>query len=178
MSTTIRILAGLGLLTLGRKLFWLFVAIVGFEFGFFVAERFFQRRTSADDLVIFGIAIVFGILAALLAIFLKTVAIYVGGFLAGGSFAVNALSLLGIGAGRGIGAGDLLPIGAFIVGGIVGVILVAIVFDWALIVLSSLAGAGMIAIVVAQSFPALSVISFIVLLIVGIVVQAMMMARE
>jgi hypothetical protein len=90
MSTIVRILAGLGLLTLGRKLFWLFVAVIGFEFGFFIAERFFQRR--ADDLLALGVALLLGSVAALLAVFLQQLAIYVGGFLAGGAILVRLLS--------------------------------------------------------------------------------------
>ncbi len=177
MTTIIRFLAGLGLLTLGRKLFWLFVAAIGFEFGFLLAERFLQRRTATDDLIVFGVALVVGIIAALLAIFLQKLAIYIGGFLAGGSFAVNALQLLGIGGPR---VENLILVGVFVIGGIIGVILVAIVFDWALIVLSSLAGAGMIATVVAASGLGLALagIAFVALFIAGVVIQAMMMARE
>ena len=98
MSTIIRVLLGLGLLTLGRKLFWLFVAAVGFEFGFFIAERFLQRR--ADDLVALGIGVLFGIIAALVAVFLKELAIYVGGFLAGGAILVRLLETFSVGGPR------------------------------------------------------------------------------
>lgn len=177
MSTVIRILAGLGLLTLGRKLFWLFVGVVGFEFGFALAARALNRPSRTDDLLVLVIAILVGVGAALLAIFLKQIAVYVGGFFAGGSFGLNALRLLNIGNAPGVDAGDLLLAGAFIVGGIIGIILIAMVFDWALIVLSSLAGASMIANVGLGATP-LAWLAFIALFVVGVVVQARMMARE
>ena len=178
MSTIFRILAGLGLLTLGRKLFWLFVGAIGFEFGFVLAERGLNRPSRSDDLLVLIVALGVGVGAAVLAIFLKQIAIYLGGFLAGGSFAVNALGLLGIGAGRGIGAGDLLTVGAFIVGGIIGVILIAMIFDWALIVLSSLAGAGMLAsIAVANGIP-YGLIVFVALFVIGVLVQANILPRS
>ena len=41
MITLFRVIEGLALLTLGRKLFWLFVAAIGFEAGALIATRFF-----------------------------------------------------------------------------------------------------------------------------------------
>jgi hypothetical protein len=176
MSTIVRFLAGLGLLTLGRKLFWLFIAVIGFEFGFSLAERFFQRRGASDDLIVLGIALVFGIAAALLGIILQQIAIYVGGFLAGGSFLVNVLGLY---SGRGVPIENLFLLGAFIVGGIIGVILVTLIFDWALIILSSLVGAEMVAGVVVGSFGVGGGgIAFIVLFIAGVLIQASMLKKE
>lgn len=173
MTTIVRILAGLGLLTLGRKLFWLFVALVGFEFGFFIAERFFQR--PANDLIALGIGVLFGIVAALIAVFLQQLAIYVGGFLAGGGILVRLFEALGVGGPR---PENLLLILVFVIGGIIGAIVMIYLFDWALIVLSSLAGAGLLAgIATANGLP-YGLIIFIVLFIIGVIVQAQMMSRS
>ena len=177
MSTIVRFLVGLGLLTLGRKLFWLFVAAIGFEFGFFLADRFMTRCTAADEWIVLGVALLFGIVAALLAIFLQSLAIYVGGFLAGGSFAANALALF---IGRGAPTENLFLLGAFVVGGIIGVILVALIFDWALIILSSLAGAGMVAAAVTAWGFGLGGggVVFAVLFVAGVLIQASMLSKE
>ncbi len=133
-----RILAGGLLLVLGRKLFWLFVAVLGFAAGLTVASRLFHVQPEWLQLVI-GIAA--GILGALLAYFLEKAAIAVAGFLGGAYIATSlAISLAG-----NIGAkGDALNWVLFIVGGIVGAVLAVALFDWALIILSSLAGALLI----------------------------------
>lgn len=179
MFNIIRIIAGLALLTLGRKLFWLFVAIIGFGFGFLLADRFFPRQGEIIQLVI---ALVFGIVGALLAIFLQKLAIYVGGFLAGGFILVNLLEILGIQRGPG---DNFFLIIVFVIGGIVGAVLVMLIFDWALIILSSLAGAGLVVrgeVPILQgglpSAPVLDTVVFVVLLIVGIVIQARTMRGD
>jgi hypothetical protein len=81
-----RILAGALLLVLGRKLFWLFVAVVGFATGLMLATRFFQTQPEWLQLLI-GIG--FGLVGALLAYFFQEIAIAVAGFLAGGYIALS-----------------------------------------------------------------------------------------
>ncbi len=162
----VRVIVGLGLLTLGRRLFWLFVAAIGFVFGIIITERFLPPRTEPVALII---ALVIGVVAALLAVFLQKLAIYVGGFLAGGSILVNLLAILGIRTGPGA---DFFVIVIFIIGGVIGAILVMFVFDWALIILSSLAGAALIVRVVLPNAPTIEVIVFVGLVILGIVIQA------
>jgi hypothetical protein len=133
-----RILAGALLLVLGRKLFWLYVAILGFAAGLSVAARFFQAQPEWVQLVI---GIVFGLVGAVLAYFFQGIAVAVAGFLAG---AYVALSLV---AGPSLNAtadGDGLAWILFFVGGIIGAVLAIMLFDWALIILSSLTGAMMV----------------------------------
>lgn len=173
MTTIVRFLAGLGLLTLGRKLFWLFVALVGFEFGFFIAERFFQR--TANDLVALGIGVLFGIIAAAIAVFLKQLAVYLGGFLAGGAILVQLLEMFGLGGPR---LENVLLIVVFVIGGIIGAVVMMFLFDWALIVLSSLAGAGLLSRIATSNGVGFGLIIFIVLFVIGVVVQAQMMSRS
>lgn len=66
---------------------------------------------------------------------------------------------------------------AFIVGGIIGVILVGAFLDWALIILSTLAGSSLLieTIELPQIF---SVLGFILLVAIGISVQAKDMKKE
>lgn len=179
MINILRIIAGLALLTLGRRLFWLFVAIIGFGFGFLLADRLFPRQGEIIQLVI---ALIFGVVGALLAVFLQKVAIYIAGFIAGGSILVNLLEILGIQRGPG---DTFLLIIMFVIGGIVGAILVMLIFDWALIILSSLAGAGLVVrgeVPILQgalpSEPAVDTVVFLVLLIAGIVIQARTMRGQ
>jgi hypothetical protein len=133
MIATISAILGTGLLLLGRKLFWLFVGVVGFGIGLQVTERL-GGGADGPRLVL---SLVVGILFAVLAIFLQTVAIGAAGFFGGGYVVLGIATMLGL---------DQGPMGwiAFLVGGILGAILIGVLFDWALIVLSSLAGASMI----------------------------------
>jgi len=160
-----RILAGGILLVLGRKLFWLFVAIVGFATGLTVAARFFQDQPEWLQLVV-GIA--FGLVGALLAYFFQEIAIAVAGFLAGGYI---ALSLAASVAGRTAPTGDTFTWILFFVGGIIGTILAFMVFDWALIVLSSFTGA----LLIIEGLKLANPLGWLVglgLFIVGLVVQS------
>jgi len=160
-----RILAGGLLLVLGRKLFWLFVAIVGFATGLSVAARFFQDQPEWLQLVI-GIA--FGLVGALLAYFFQEIAIAVAGFLAGGYI---ALSLAASVAGRSAPTGDTFTWILFFVGGVIGAILAFMLFDWALIILSSFTGALLITEALKLANP-LGWLVGLGLFIVGLVIQS------
>jgi hypothetical protein len=73
------------------------------------------------------------------------------------------------------GTGLMWP--ALIGGGIAGAILVLFVFDWALIVLSSLAGAMMIIQAASLTLP-INILLFLALLSIGIAIQARMLERR
>ncbi len=163
----IRLLVGLALLLFGRKLFWLFVGGIGFVFGFEIAALLFR---GAPELLIVAIALVAGIIGAVLAIFFQRVAVSVAGFIAGGYIVTTLLNRLGA------DAGAVYWI-LFLVGGILGAIFVSFLFDWALIVLSSLTGATVV-IRVLELGPVIELILFVVLLIVGLGVQAYLLQQE
>jgi MFS family permease len=151
------------LLLLGRRLFWFFVGVIGFVAGFALALRFFPEQS---EWVLVIIAIIAGVLGAILAVFVQGLAVAIAGFLAGGYLAIRFLELLSW------DAGDLtwLP---YLLGGIIGAALVILLFNWALIILSSLVGASLIVEVI-QTNPTLNVIIFVVLFIIGFVIQARM----
>jgi hypothetical protein len=162
-----RIIEGIALLTLGRKLFWLFVGLIGFEAGTQFASRMFVAMPEWMTLLI---AMAVGLLGAILAIFLQNVVIVGAGFVAGGVIAAGIVDALGIQV-------QYLPIIAFILGGILGAILIAALFDWALIGLSSLIGA----ITLTNLFVprgSLTVLAIIVLFILGVAIQAGWLWRE
>ena len=131
----INVVVGAALLTLGRKLFWLFVGGIGFIIGIGLASRFMGDQSQQMVLLI---GILGGLLGAGLAVALQKVAIAIAGFAAGGYVLMEGLQLLGFTPIR-------LDWVLFLVGGIIGSILIAKLFEWGLILLSSLSGAVMIA---------------------------------
>ena len=163
------ILIGLVILLFGRKLFWLCVAAIGFAAGVELAPHLVQDPSALLSLTI---ALLLGIIGALLALFLQKIAIAVLGFLAGGKLAGA------IAAAFFVHYAQHSTI-VFVVGGVIGAILLLVLFDWALIVVSSLIGAHLI---VYQSTIALpqsgSIILFIGLAVVGILVQAASLRRS
>lgn len=164
--TILNIIVGAALLFFGRKVFWLFVAGVGFVAGMSLAANIFNGPEWIN--ITIGLAV--GFVAALLAVFVQGFAISLAGFLAGGYIALQILPMLDL-------EGGWLSWLAFIVGGIIGVILINAVLDWALIILSALAGSALI--IDAVDLPqVLAVIAFIALVIVGFSVQARELKRE
>src|SRR5215472_11232994 len=155
------VLIGLVILFFGRKLFWLCVAAVGFAVGVEIAPQLVNEPSSLLALVI---ALVFGLLGALLALFLQKVAIAVVGFLAGGKLATA------IAAAFFVHYAQYSTI-IFVAGGIIGAILLLALFDWALIVVSSFIGAYLIQSAIVLP-PTGSTLVFIGLAIVGMFVQA------
>ena len=165
--TIVGLLMGVVILFFGRKLFWLCVAAAGFALGAAIAPHIIHEPSSILGLVV---ALLFGVLGALLAIFLQKIAIAVLGFLAGGYLAGA------IGAAFFIHSGQYYTI-IFLVGGIIGTFLLLAVFDWALIVVSSLIGAHLIQSAVVLP-PTGSTILFIVLAVIGVLVQAAWFRRS
>ena len=154
-------LVGIILLITGRRLFWLFVACAGFVAGFEYASTVagFQSQW-----VLFSIAFAAGIAGALLAIFIQSVAIGVAGFLLGGYASIAMLNLLEL-----LSRQYFWP--AYIVGGVVGLLLMVAIFDNALIFLSSIAGASLIVQSLSFSSPT-KIIAFLVLALAGAAFQA------
>jgi hypothetical protein len=158
-SSYIHLISGLLLLFLGRRLFWLFVGLTGFIAGFAIAERFFQFHSQLIELII---ALGCGLIGVLLAVFLQRLAIAIAGFVAGGLFTLSLLEM---------GGWNIASVIPFLIGGFIGAILLSLFFDWALIIISSASGALLVARFFLQDRQ-LVALAFLVLLIIGIVVQA------
>ncbi len=164
--TILNILLGAALLLAGRKIFWLFVAGAGFIAGFTIASRLLHGPDWLTLLVGLGI----GLLAALVAVFAQHIAFGLAGFLAGGYIATYFLLLLNLERGW-------LPWLAFVLGGITGILLISALLDWALILLSSLAGASLIV----QGFGlhrGLDLLALLLLTGVGIALQTRQLQTE
>jgi len=165
MLGLINVLIGGALLMAGRKLFWLFIGALGFITGIQVTASIWQ----GPDWLLLVIGVVVGIIFAMLATFLQALAIGIAGFLGGGYVLTILTGMLGIEIG--------IPAGViYIIGGIIGVALVSFLFDWAIITLSSLAGASLVSSVIfLQSNTQLI---FIALFFVGVIVQGSLMRNE
>ena len=156
-------LIGIVILFFGRKLFWLCVAAVGFLAGIELAPHLVTEPSPVVEL---AVALVLGVLGALLAFLLQKIAVAVVGFLAGGKLASA------IAAAFFVHYSQYSAI-IFVVGGLIGAMLLMFLFDWALIVVSSFIGANLIALQGAIELPSTGLtIVFWVLAISGILVQA------
>lgn len=156
------IVLGLIMLVSGRKLFWLFVAIVGFLVGMEFTKLLLVDQPIWVQLL-GGLGA--GLLGALLAIFVQRVAFILAGFFAGAYFGLLLAHPLGV-----AGASLVLAVAC----GVIGAIVAALLMDWAIIVLSCLVGAGVIVSRLGIRDVNTAIV-FLVLVIVGVLVQAKLM---
>src|SRR3954462_2281700 len=161
------IVIGAAILLFGRKLFWLFVAALGFAVGLEIAAYFMKEPPQWLTLVV---ALGCGVIGALLAILLQKIAIAVAGFVAGGriAWALAAAFFVDHAHYRGI---------TFLIGGIIGALLLLALFDWVLILLSSIEGAHLIGNGITLPDKG-AMILFIALAVIGVIVQASMLRRS
>lgn len=153
-------IVGAVVLFFGRKLFWLCVAAVGFAAGIELAPMVAREPSS---LLALSFALVLGFIGALLALFLQKLAIAVFGFVAGGKLGMALSAAF-------LSSQAMHPAIVFVIGGVVGAMLLLALFDWALIFLSAVVGAYMIQ--AAVTLPPMGMaILFVVLVVVGVLVQ-------
>ncbi len=161
----INLILGIVLLTIGKRLYWLLVGVVGFVIGLTLATEFVQLN---PPWLIYVVALAAGIIGALLAVVVQRLAIAVVGFIVGGYGAMYLASLLGL---------QSQPFNwiAFVLGGIVGLLLVAALFDWALYILSAWAGATLVTKAITDTLSinqTIGLVIFFVLFVLGVVLQA------
>ena len=161
------VLIGVVVLFFGRKLFWLCVAAIGFAAGVELAPRLVQEPSVLLSLTI---ALLLGIIGALLALFLQKIAIAVLGFLAGGKLAGAIAAAFFVHYTQ---HSTII----FVIGGIIGAILLLVLFDWALIVVSAFIGAHLIQSAITLPQSGLTIV-FIGLAVIGILVQAASLRRS
>jgi hypothetical protein len=164
---TISVLVGAAILLFGRKLFWLFVAAIGFAAGVeFAAQVLPQPSPVLTLLVSLGL----GILGAFLAYVFQKFAIAIAGFISGGRFALALSAAFYIRHAESSGI-------IFLIGGILGAILLIFLFDWAIILMSSVEGARLILSVIVLP-PAGCVLLLTALIVIGIIVQSRMLRHS
>jgi hypothetical protein len=168
------LLAGAALLLAGRRLFWLFVGIVGFFAGLRLSLQILGPGSQGSRWIV---ALVAGLLGIVLALALQRAAVALAGFFVG---AYAAALLLGINlsrvwahSGAHGGSADLL---LCLLAGVIAAVLALWVFEGALIALSSFVGAGLI-VDALHLGRGLSGAVLLGLTVVGIAVQAGVTAR-
>ena len=154
------LVAGVLLLFYGKRLFWLAAALVAFLFGW---QLFGNLLGPGLSLILAG---VLGIVFAWLAIKFVKIAAYIVGFLAGAVALPFLVGTFGF---------DMSRFFLYGIGGAIGLILVAVAFDWGLILITAWAGASAI-IFGLQNWTSMSstlaTVVFLVLMIVGVFWQA------
>jgi len=164
MSAIASGIVGLLSLLAGRQLYWVFVGAAGFILAFNLAERFLGTESEVLVLIIGLLA---GIAGAVLAVVAQRLAVALAGFVAGGFLLFYVGQLLGL-------QGDLVEAILFVVGGVLGAILISVLFDPALIILSSLLGASLLtqaAERVIDLSPTLNFVILVVLIVIGLAIQ-------
>ncbi len=161
-----RILIGILLLLLGRRLYWLFVAAVGFLTGLELAPRLLPPQSETMVMIV---ALALALVGALIAVVATKLVVGIVGFAAGGAIAALLLPSVNLAI-----AEPVIQLGVCVVAGIIGAVLLLVLFDWALIVLSSLAGATLIVVTVEPllDIPRIgSSAAIIVLALIGTLIQ-------
>ncbi len=177
-SRALAFAVGIFLLVLGRRLYWLFVGMVGFFTVYQLSLDSLHVVSPELQLLLSCLAGLFGVL---LALFVQKAAVGIAGFLVGAWLAAGFLGLavgsLGIGGIVGTAAaggphvaspGALLLV---LLAGIVAAFLALRLFSLALIVLSALAGAGLIVDTAHWGGPSRTLL-LVVLTLAGIALQA------
>ncbi len=159
--------AGLLLLFLGRKLFWISVAALGFIVGMTYAPQIFPDQSQT---VIIIISLIVGLLGALITSLLQRFAVGISGFAAGAYIVYYMLQNVAVNA-------DQYQWLIIVAGGIIGAILAGSMFDWALILLTGATGATLITEGVGLAMP-FSAVLLVGLFILGVIMQTNIKVKE
>jgi len=156
----IAFIAGLVLLFFGKRMFWLAAALVAFLFGWQLFGEILGPGLS------FLLAAVLGVIFAWVAIKFIKIAVYFVGALAGAIALPYLMGVFGV---------EMSWLILALIGGAIGLILVAVAFDWGLILITAWAGASAITFGLKQWMTldgTLGTVIFLVLMVVGIFWQS------
>ncbi len=159
---------GLAMLFMGRKLFWVYIGLLGFLLGLEATRQYLAVESQWLPLLI-GVAV--GAVSAVLAILLQYTAVGIAGFV-GGAY----LAMVSLGLASGGEAGPLPLLAVLFCGGL-GAVLFLVLFDPALVVLSAFTGASLL-VQLLPIEPAVTGVIFLALWVVGMVFQFMVLARS
>ncbi|MGD8318422.1 MAG: hypothetical protein PVH21_07855 [Myxococcales bacterium] len=160
----VRVLLGLVILVAGRNIFWLFVGAIGFLVGFEVASLWLSNQGAW---LVVAAGIVAGVVGAILAVVFQRVGFALAGFYAAIYLAVAFSGKLGL---------DSASPTILLVAGVAGAILALLLTDWAIILLSALAGAVAISSVFVMA-PLAEYAIVAALASMGIIAQRRMLTR-
>ncbi len=154
------------LLIYGRRLYWLALGGVGFAIGLFLAERYL----AFSSMVELGVAFLAGVLGAVVAVVAQKIAVTLGGFFLGAYLAYMLAQPW---------AAELeyQIWWVAVLGAVLGVCFAAFLFDAALIVVSSLVGAGLVVRAI-ELEPLHQTWAYLGLMIFGVMLQSRERARR
>ena len=162
----IALVAGLLLLFFGKRLFWLAAGLVAFLFGYQLFGNLFGVWWSLL------IGVILGIIFAWLSIKFIKMAAYFIAFLAGAIALPFLMGIFGI---------EMSWFFLALIGGAIGLILVAVAFDWGLILITAWAGASAVTFGLKQWLTldgTIGLVVFLVLMVVGVFWQASQRRKE
>lgn len=162
----IQIIAGILLLLLGRRILWLFLGILGFFVTRLLALTYLPDLSGQTTLII---ALAGGGLAASLILLAEKLAVTGGGVLGGAFVGAFVWQQLVPGAGG-------MPWIGIVAGAILGFLIVRFVVKLALAITASAVGAALLALALPE--PEYRMITFVVLLVVGLVLQSGLLRRK
>ncbi|MGD8590294.1 MAG: hypothetical protein PVG22_15825 [Chromatiales bacterium] len=166
IDVAINLLLGVTVLLVGRNIFWLFVAVIGFMFGIEIAQGLFFEQPMWMSLLA-GVGM--GLVGAVVAIVYQRLAFVLAGFYAGVFLTIVIAGELGLVA--------MPAVTPFFIG-LLGAVLAFLMTDWAIILLSSLAGAALIVTTLSTLQSGIAMASFLVLAVVGMFVQWNILTRQ
>ncbi len=128
--------AGLGVLLIffGRKLYWLALGGIGLALGLFFARQVFHLDSRGEELLI---ALLLGLVGAVLAVQAQKIAIAIGGFLLGGGAVLWLAERLGW-------AQDMKLVLFVFIGAVLGYLLAQGLFELALVLITAAVGAALV----------------------------------
>lgn len=166
MLATINALLGALLLVAGRRMFYFFVGVMGFLVGVQWTVRFIHD----PEWLVIALGVLFGVILALVALSLRALVTSLVGFLAGGSLMTGLLAFAGI-------QHPVLFWVFYLAGGILGLILLNVIFEWALITLTALIGASLLTPYLPIKGIA-SALLFLALFVIGFLIQALTYTKD
>jgi hypothetical protein len=154
------VVTGIILLFFGRRMFWLAAGLMAFLFSWQFLQNLLGDGTTP---IIVGLGL--GILFAWLAVRLVKTVAYIAAFLAGALALPYFLSIFGV---------ELSWVWMALIGGLLGLIVIAMAFNWGLVLLTAWAGASAVSGSLQAGLgmsEAVAGLIFIALLMFGIVYQ-------
>jgi drug/metabolite transporter (DMT)-like permease len=163
----VALLVGAALLLFGRRLFWLFVGVVGFMAGWYFAVGSWHHPPSGGLLLL---ALAAGVVGIVLALVAQKLAVAVAGFVFGWSAAAWMLGWQM----TMLHPSQMLVLGA---AGVVAALLALLLFDFTLILYSAVAGASLILEPVVRLGNDARLVLLVVLVVIGVAVQSRWLER-
>ncbi len=161
------IVIGFLVLIMGRQIFWVFIAGLGFALGMIYGEQFYAGQ---PDWMLFLISSIIAILGAVLAYTLQRLAGAIAGFASGWYLTTLLMGYFRVDIGQ---FGEIVPI----IVGIIFALLIMAFFDWSVIVISSLAGSAII--VSNMRLPGNTELALLITFaIVGMIIQGIWFIQE